>query len=86
MRSRISSKGQITIPVELRKDLGLHEGTLVVFERCPEGALLHKGPTRDHPVDKAYGLLKLRANVDVLLEEMRGPRPSIRRRRGKNRP
>ena len=86
MRSRVSSKGQITIPVEHREDLGLLEGTLVVFERCPEGALLHKGTTGEHPVDKAYGLLNLRKSVDVLLDEMRGPRPSVSRKRGKHRP
>jgi AbrB family looped-hinge helix DNA binding protein len=85
MRSRISSKGQITVPSELRKALGLRAGTPVVFERRPEGALLRKGTTGEHPVDKVYGLLKLRASVDALLDEMRGPRPRVRRKRGRRR-
>ena len=86
VRSRISSKGQITIPAEIREDLGLRPGTLVVFERRPEGALLRKGSTGEHPVDKVYGLLKLRTSVDVLLDGMRGPRPVVSRKRGRKRP
>ncbi len=86
MRSRVSSKGQITIPAELREDLGLREGTLVVFERRPEGAMLRKGITGEHPVDKLYGLLKLHTSVDVLLGEMRGPRPRVTRKRGRKLP
>ena len=86
MRSKISSKGQITIPAELREALGLRAGTPVVFERRPEGALLRKGTTGEHPVDKVYGLLKLHTSIDVLLDEMRGPRPTVGRKRGRRRP
>ena len=86
MRSRVSSKGQITIPAELREALGLRAGPQVVFERRPEGALLRKGTTGEHPVDKVYGLLKVHASVDVLLDEMRGPRPGVGRTRGRRRP
>ena len=86
MRSRISSKGQITIPAELREALGLRAGTVVVFERRPEGALLRKGTTGEHPVDKVYGLLKLRTSVDVLLDELRGDRPRAGRKRDRRRP
>ena len=85
MRSRVSSKGQITIPVELREAFGLREGTLVIFESRPEGALLRKGATGEHPVDKIYGLLKLHTDVDVLLDAMRGPRPRVGRKRGRRR-
>jgi AbrB family looped-hinge helix DNA binding protein len=86
MRSRVSSKGQITIPVELREDLGIREGTVVVFERRPEGALLRTGNTGEHPVDRVYGLLTLGASVDRLLDEMRGPRPRINPKAVRQRP
>ncbi len=85
MRSRVSSKGQITIPVELRESLGLRAGTLIVFERRPEGALLRKGSTGEHPVDRAYGILKLRSSVDVVLDDMRGARPKPSRKAGRRR-
>ncbi len=86
MHSRISSKGQITVPVELRKELGLRAGTPVVFERRPDGALLRKGTSGTHPVDNVYGLLKLHTPVDVLLDEMRGDRPTVLRKQGRRRP
>lgn len=84
MRSRVSSKGQITIPAEIREALGLKAGTPVLFERRPEGALLKKGVGDEHPVDSAFGLLRLPAGVDALVDEMRGPRPG-RRRKAKRR-
>jgi AbrB family looped-hinge helix DNA binding protein len=86
MRSRVSSKGQITIPVELREDLGIREGTVVVFERRPEGAMLRKGTTGEHPVDRVYGLLRLGTSVDRLLDEMRGPRPRTNPKAVRQRP
>jgi AbrB family looped-hinge helix DNA binding protein len=81
MRSRISRRGQITEPIEIREALGLRAGTVVVFERHPEGALIRKGTTGEHPVDRVYGLLKVRAGVDTLLDELRGPRPGQKRAR-----
>jgi AbrB family looped-hinge helix DNA binding protein len=84
MKSTISSKGQITVPIEIREALGLRTGTPVVFERRPEGALLRKSTTSDHPVDRVYGTLRLQASVDTVLDEMRGPRPeAIRRARSR---
>ncbi len=83
MRSTVSSKGQITIPAELREEMGLRAGTPVIFERRPEGALLRRGTAGVHPVDRVFGRLKLDAPVDALMDEMRGPRPAPRRRRGR---
>ena len=81
MRSRISAKGRITIPIEIREALGLRAGTPVVFERHPGGALLRKGTTDEHPVDRIYGVLKRETSVDGLLDEMRGLRPAAARAR-----
>ncbi len=75
MQSTISSKGQVTIPVEIREKLGLRPGTPVDFELSENAAVLRKGASRHHPVDRVYGILKLSRPVDALLDEMRGPRP-----------
>jgi len=75
MKSTISSKGQATVPAEVRSRLGLRPGTVVTFEIRDNGVLLRKGGPGGHPVDRVYGLLKLRKSTDVLLDEMRGPRP-----------
>jgi antitoxin PrlF len=75
MRSTISSKGQVTVPVEVRERLGLLPGTPVEFELREEGVLLRKGISGSHPVDKVWATLRLGRPVDEILDEMRGPRP-----------
>jgi antitoxin PrlF len=75
MRSTISSKGQITVPLEVRERLGLIPGTPVEFELREEGVLLRKGISGSHPVDKVWATLRLDSPVDEILDEMRGPRP-----------
>jgi AbrB family looped-hinge helix DNA binding protein len=75
MRSTISSKGQITVPVEVRERLGLVPGTPVEFELKPGGVFLRKGISGSHPVDKVWATLRLARPVDEILDEMRGPRP-----------
>lgn len=86
MKSTISSKGQVTIPAELREELGLRPGTPVIFERRPGGALIRKGTKGEHPVDQLFGRLRLTADVDVLVDQMRGPRPRAPRAPEKGRP
>jgi len=76
MKSRISSKGQITVPVAVRERLGLWPGTVVHFEVREGGALLKKGHHGKHPVDAVYGRLRLDGAVDEVVDGMRGPRPS----------
>jgi AbrB family looped-hinge helix DNA binding protein len=76
MKSTISSKGQITVPVEIRDELGLRPGTIVSFELREGGVFLRKGTSGEHPVDRLFGHLHLDRPVDVLLDEMRGPRPA----------
>lgn len=82
MKSTISSKGQITVPIEIRDQLGLRPGMVVSFELQEGGVLLRKGASGQHPVDRVFGRLHLEEPVDDLLDQMRGPRPgsSIRKR------
>jgi AbrB family looped-hinge helix DNA binding protein len=75
MRSTISSKGQITVPVEVREQLGLVPGTPIEFEMREEGVLLRKGISGSHPVDRVWATLRIGRPVDEVLDEMRGPRP-----------
>jgi len=75
MKSTISSKGQVTVPVKIRNKLGLRPGTVVTFEMTSKGALLRKGSLGKHPVDQFYGILNSKTATDDLLNELRGPRP-----------
>jgi antitoxin PrlF len=83
MKSTISSKGQITVPVEVRERLGLVPGTTVGFELRADGVLLKKGTGGRHPVDQVFGLIRSPRPSDslALLDEARGPRPGGRRSR-----
>jgi len=73
--STISSKGQITVPLELRTRLGLRAGTVVEFELQGDRIVLRKGGGAVHPVDQVFGVLALDRPVDEILERTRGPRP-----------
>jgi len=72
MKSTVTSKGQITLPVEIRDQLGLEPGVVVSFELREGGAFLRKGAFDKHPVDRVFGRLRLEKPVDTLLDEMRG--------------
>lgn len=78
MKSTISSKGQVTVPSEVRERLGLGAGTCVEFELRDEGVLLRKSVKGVHPVDRVYGAIRSGRRVDTLLDELRGPRAKKR--------
>ncbi|BFH76587.1 AbrB/MazE/SpoVT family DNA-binding domain-containing protein [Thermus thermophilus] len=56
VKSRVSSKGQITLPKAIREALGLHPGEEVVFELREGGAFLR--PRRRVPLEALLGRLK----------------------------
>ena len=61
--SKVTDKGQVTIPVEIRKSLGLDYGTNVVFVELEDGVLLKSEKNiRDplKPFDKRRKALKLK--------------------------
>ncbi len=73
MRAHITSKCQITIPKELREELGLKPGDDIEFVR-EDGAFKIVRPVTESPFTKYKGYLKhLRGkDVDEMIEEMRG--------------
>ncbi len=75
MKSVVSSKGQITLPVKVRDRLGLVPGTAVQFEVRAGTVVVRKGAGGAHPVDQVFGRLRLDGPVDDLVDAMRGPRP-----------
>ena len=52
----ITSKGQVTIPADIRKALGLTAGERVVFTQLPDGATIMRAKTRS--VLDLKGMLK----------------------------
>ena len=69
--STLTSKGQITIPRDVRDRLGLREGDRVVFQFDEHGNLLLRQESRN-PLGRLPGLLKhLVKDRPVTLEEMK---------------
>lgn len=71
MKSRVSEKGQVTIPKHLRDRLGIRPGAVLDFQEQKGRLVATKVSARD-PVDAVYGVLKLNRPTDELLEELRG--------------
>lgn len=69
--STLTSKGQITIPKEIRDRLGVHEGDRIVFQFDEQGRLILQPEVRD-PLEGLIGLLRHRAgDRPATVEEMK---------------
>ena len=65
----ITSKGQVTIPADIRKALGLSAGERVVFTRLDDGTTVMRAKTRS--VLELKGMLKpARRQRKVSVEDM----------------
>ncbi len=76
VRGKLSSKGQITIPVDVRKRLGLHEGDQVDFVFEKGQMVLRPARSEENPFAKWVGAagagFKNEADVIRWQREMRG--------------
>ena len=52
----VTSKGQITIPAQVRKRLGLRPGSKISFEECNGAYLI--APADADPLEKLWGCLR----------------------------
>ncbi len=73
--AKISKKGQVVIPKNIRKTLGIEPGDRVVFILTQEGVLLKK--ESESPFDKYFGYLGTPGNAEELVRKMRGERDDI---------
>ena len=70
---RVTEKGQITIPISLRKRYGLQPNVEVEFLAEAEGIRIQKrGTGSSNPFRAMRGVLKKRLAVDRYIEEIRG--------------
>lgn len=65
-QSRMTSKGQVTVPVEIRRKLGLRHGDKVEFRERAGEAVIARAPHRGNAFDKYAGILrkKLKRSFD----------------------
>ena len=68
--STITSKGQVTIPAEVRRNLGLQAGDRVLFRQVGRQVILE---SVNDPIDRLSGMLKHLAEgrPTVTIEEMK---------------
>jgi AbrB family looped-hinge helix DNA binding protein len=75
-QSKITSKGQITVPIEIRRILGVREGDRLLFESDGEGVRIR--PLRSKSVFSKYrgigtpGIGSGRKAINRWLRELRG--------------
>ena len=83
MKATVTSKGQITIPLPIRRKLRLHKGTVLEFD---EGAD-HLKATRRVDADRMRAVIGIASkelagrSVAEWMEELRGPVQLPRKRR-----
>ena len=72
-RTKITSKGQVTIPKDVRERLGLRPGDEIEFVEDRRGFRVHKRVPAS-PFEQYRGYLKHLAgrDSDALVEQMRG--------------
>ncbi len=73
-RATITSKGQITIPVAVRRQLGLRQGDLVEFDVDDGAAILRRAPRERDPYAAYAGALGTLADgpaVEAWLRDLR---------------
>lgn len=67
----VSSKGQVTIPAEIRERLGIHPGDDVTFESTEEGYVLRKVPADDR-FEAWHGAIDGGQSMRERMAELRG--------------
>jgi AbrB family looped-hinge helix DNA binding protein len=71
-RAKITSKGQVTIPVEVRKGLGLNTGDVLVIRESAAGYIIEKS-TEESKFDAFVGCLGTRqGGTEAVMHELRG--------------
>ena len=72
MKAIVSEKGQVTIPKQLRKSLGIQAGQVLEFLE-ENGRLVATKTQTVSPFESMYGILKLDRSVDDVVRELRDP-------------
>jgi len=68
---RVTSKGQVTIPKNVRESLGIKPGSSLRF-RVVEGKCVVEKEVKVDKLEKWVGYLKSKKRTDELMKELRG--------------
>ena len=67
---RITSKGQVTIPVEIREQLGLTPNTEVEFEIIGDAVYLKRTKAKPNPGKTLIEMMRGKATVKMTTDEI----------------
>jgi len=71
MKTRVTERGQITIPKDVRERLGIRPGQ-VLEVREEDGRIVAVKSLQEEPVKSVTGVLRTDRTVDEILGELRG--------------
>lgn len=69
----LTSKGQITIPADIRRSLGVSAQDRITFTLMPDGTVVLRAKTKS--VQALRGMLKPEPGVSVAVEDMNPGKP-----------
>jgi AbrB family looped-hinge helix DNA binding protein len=75
VKTRVSKKGQVTIPKALRVRLGIRTGQVLEVREENGCLVVSKQTPLPDPIDRLYGILKLGRRTDDIMKELRGECP-----------
>lgn len=70
-KAKVTSKGQLTIPIEVRKKMGIKTGSYVEIKETPVGYVIQK-PVDEECIKKYIGILNHETDSDEIVKELRG--------------
>lgn len=70
-KAKVTSKGQFTIPIEIRKKMGIKSGSYLELKETPMGYVIQK-PVEEECLKKYIGILQNETDSDEVVEELRG--------------
>lgn len=71
--TRVTSKGQVTIPKEVRDELGIRPGDEIEFVQTENGYRIEK-ELDENPFEKWRGVAETDKSVEERMSELRGER------------
>ena len=73
MKTRVSERGQITIPKAIRERLGIRPGQVLEVREQDGTVVAYKAATID-PLEAVTGIIETDCDTDDLIETIRGGR------------
>lgn len=70
-RAKMTGKGQVTIPIELRKKIGIEPGNYIEIKETEMGYVIEK-QVEDDCLKKYIGILNKETASDKVIGELRG--------------